>query len=376
MNKRIKVLHVIESIARGGAENNLLNLLKYMDRNAFENKVLYLYNGSELKDAFGAIGVDTMCAGMRSIRDLSRGMGFLIKEISRGDYDMVHTQLFGANLYGRAAAFITGKRVVTTLQNPDYTFERKNAIVRKMIDKITVLITRSRFIAVSRFVKQSFVKELHLNADNIEVINNSLDLDRFTAENNGSKIFLPNGLDGKRYILNIGRLHLQKGQAHLIKAVKRIIESGEDLGLVIIGDGPLKTELADLAKRSGLGERVHFVGKVEDVLPYLKHAAVFAFPSIYEGLPVALLEAMAAGIPCVASGIPSIKEVENASGAVLLVDPADTELFAGSIKKILHDTATRDRMVSAAFKIVSNSFDARKNSAKLGMFFKKVLGIS
>ncbi|MCK4463361.1 MAG: glycosyltransferase [Candidatus Omnitrophica bacterium] len=371
LNKRIKILHIIESIARGGAEYNLLNVLKCIDKDIFYNKILYLYKKDDLSEDFKNAGIDVECIGMKDVYDFKKGLSSIMKNIRRHNYDMIHTQLFGSNIYGRTAAFFTHKPVITTLQNPDYTFEGN--LFRKILDKITAFIANTKFIAVSEFVKESFVNKLSLHPENIEIINNSLDLEKFRSVDEDVKGIKKNMLGLRQYILTIGRLHPQKGHIYLIKAFKRLTEKINDIDLVFIGEGLLKDSLISLVKELGIENRVHFLGIIKDVLPYLKRASIFAFPSLYEGLPLALLEAMAAGVPCVASDIAPIKEIKQNTTAIFLVKPGDISSLEKALFNLLNNEGLRKEMTQAAFKIVSERFDARKNSAKLEAYFTRVV---
>lgn len=372
----IKILNVIETISQGGAEHNLLNITKYMHPGFFSNKVISLYPLSGLEPEFKKIGVSTSCLGMSNIFDFRKGIININAEIKKRKPDIISTQLFGANLYGRLGAYLNKVPVVTILQNPDYTHDRGaffSDIRRRLFDKLTINLAKPKFIAVSEYVKWSYVKELSLNPEDIEIVYNSLDLDKFkdVPALNSGELKSVSGDGG--YILNVGRLHPQKGQEYLLRAFKKLGELDKGINLVIIGQGPLENKLKILSKDLGIDKNVIFLGKKENVLSYMKHAKAFVFPSLYEGLPLGLLEAMAMGLPVVASNIPPIKEIDGKTGAILMFSVKDELSLVNSMRVVLEDKKLGSDMSGKGLRIIGEKYDAKKNSAKVENYFKRIL---
>lgn len=144
----------------------------------------------------------------------------------------------------------------------------------------------------------------------------------------------------------VGRLSRQKNHTTLLHALRQL----PDVHLALVGDGELLSDLQQMAKDLEISSRVHFTGEVSsgDVFSCLKAADVFTLPSLWEAMPLAVLEAMAAGIPIVASDIPAMREVLGETA--LLVPPRDAHKLANAVARILEAPALADRLRSSAMK--------------------------
>jgi glycosyltransferase involved in cell wall biosynthesis len=337
--KKIKILHIIESLASGGAEKLLTYSLKHVDKNKFSIKVVCLEPLLDLKKELENSGIPVICLNVRNLYHWYCAVPRLLLLIIKEKPDIVHTQLFFANIYGRIASRIAGVRnIVTTLQNPDYTCENNGKftyIIRKFIDKYTGKFCNAAFIAVSDFVKKDFEKQL--NFKNIRVLYNCVDSSVFGKHDSDA--------DTKRtelgfnkddsVILNIGRLHLQKGQMFLVEAFNLVYKNNNKCKLLIIGNGPLESVLKNRVKELNLEKNVIFLKNRQDVPDIMKIADVFVFPSIYEGLPLALVEAMAGGLPVIASKIDVLKEIVDDGIDGILVENNDCVKFAETISGLI-----------------------------------------
>jgi glycosyltransferase involved in cell wall biosynthesis len=256
--------------------------------------------------------------------------------------------------------------MVSTLQNMPYDPRARGAelpagwrgTLVRTADKFLGSWTGSRFVAVSEAVRASYVSALEISPDRIDVIHNAVDVSTLSArttrrEDVRAQLALH---PGQRLIVNIARHVPQKGLEHLIDAFSLPPLRTKDCCLALIGTGGLSRSLESRADAAGLGARVRLLGRKEDVVPILSAADVFAFPSLYEGLPVALLEALALGIPAVASDIPEIREVTSDRGAYL-VPPADPGALAQAISAILEDAALAARLAEEGRRQIRDRFD-------------------
>ena len=164
------------------------------------------------------------------------------------------------------------------------------------------------------------------------------------------------GLDAQtRVLLSIGRLSREKGHAELIRVFAKMREcpSAQPLRLVLVGEGPERLRIEKLCRKLKLTEFVTLTGHQDIVDPYYAIADVFVLPSHSEGSPNVLLEAMAAGVPVVATAVGGIPEIASSGRNALLVMRGDTVGLAFAITQLLTDQALRDRLVSAAGETVS-----------------------
>jgi glycosyltransferase involved in cell wall biosynthesis len=183
---------------------------------------------------------------------------------------------------------------------------------------------------------------------------------------------------GPRTITCIGTLHEVKGQRHLIEAVGGLVERGVDVRCRFVGDGPDRAMLEALVDRLGLADRVEFVGQRtrSDVLALLATTDVLVAPSVptsggkREGLPVVLIEAMAAGVPVVASHLSGIPELVENEVTGLTVPPGDAVAIAGAIARLLADPALAAGFARAGRERIEAEFDLDRNAARLSALFE------
>src|SRR5438093_6731950 len=193
-----------------------------------------------------------------------------------------------------------------------------------------------------------------------------------------TEAFQPNGAAGERRgraprILCIGTLHEVKGQGYLIQACQRLAERGVAFEGHPGGDGPDRRDLMRQAARAGIEDRVRFLGQLtqQEVREALREADVVAAPSVptrdgrREGIPVALMEAMASGLPVVASRISGIPELVGEDETGFLVGPRDVEALAGALERLARDEGLRRRLGAAGRAKVEREFDLRQNAATL-----------
>jgi glycosyltransferase involved in cell wall biosynthesis len=145
-----------------------------------------------------------------------------------------------------------------------------------------------------------------------------------------------------------GRLDPQKGLHTLLGAMHSPVLAAAGVRLLLLGDGPQRAELAQAVQHGGLAGRVQFHGVVEDVAPYLRAGDIFAFPTLGEGMPNALLEAMASGLPCVASALGGCRDVITNDETGLLVPAGDASAFQGALERLVESSAMRERLGAAA----------------------------
>jgi glycosyltransferase involved in cell wall biosynthesis len=159
-------------------------------------------------------------------------------------------------------------------------------------------------------------------------------------------------------IVAVGRLSPEKGLGTLLKVVADIVRAGEDLRLIFLGQGELLPELEQQARELGIIDRVFFAGYVEYARNYLGYFDLFCMPSLTEGLPMALLEAMAAGIPIIASRVGGIPEVLDQGRAGILVEPASFESLKGAILKVVRQPQAIQKLVEEAQRRVDRMYSS------------------
>lgn len=346
MNRPLEVLHVVESLGHGGAEQNLVSLLRRLPRDRFRSHVAWLYQDTQL--------LETLRPHVASLVPLSveNGLGHWRGVLRLADWmrhhqpDVVHAQLIRAQLVARAAAALGNRPpLVTTWQNAYYDERALNDFAgsrlrRAVIRVLDAFSSRrdSHFLGVSSHVARHCATALHLPRNRVSVLYNGVEPERYhrLADADLERVRAELGLRaGQRVLLSVGRLVPQKGQADLIAAIPRVIASVPDVVLLIAGGGPLEAALRSQVEELSLGEHVRILGRRHDIPSLYQIANVFVFPSRYEGMSVALVEALASGLPAVISDIPQNREVADGFASVRFVELERVDSLAQSITEML-----------------------------------------
>jgi glycosyltransferase involved in cell wall biosynthesis len=246
-----------------------------------------------------------------------------------------------------------------------------------MIDSWTGRHLTAHFHAVSRAVKESAVRDLGIPADRITVIERGRDPARLRVADpvRRERARRRLGLSERDEVLvTVGRQEFQKGQRYLIEAMAELSGIRPNMVLVIVGRrGHASEELERVWRETELGDRIRFLGFTEDVPEILAAADLFVFPSLYEGLPGAVIEAMASGLPIVASDIDATREVLEPGRNALLVPPASASHLAGGILRLLCEGETRRRFGSRSRAIFEERFTLQGSVLRMAALYERVL---
>lgn len=374
MAERINLLQVVNGLAIGGAEKKLLELVKTLDKKRYNIIVCSIGQGGPLQKDFEALGVNVIVCQKRNKFDLSLilTVARLIKEC---EIDVVQTTLLLADLVGAMAAQIAGKPPVISWETVSHG---ENDILRtgnRHIIAYKFAMKRvSRIVAVSQEIKQSLVQRRGIPAEKIAYIPYGVDLKKF-ARRNGSV--------DKRSILNIpsdrivvgtvARAEPYKGVAYLQKAALQMVEQHPKLDFVFVGDGSLRKELEAEVGARGWSDRIHFLGFRNDVNEIMNTFDIFILPSLSEGLPNVILEAMASSKPVIATAVGGIPEavVEGETG--LLIPPSNTTAIMDAIRSLLSDHKAALRMGEAGRRRVEENFSLQKEVSSFEHLYKQLL---
>jgi len=382
----VRVLHIIEALGPGGAERLLYTNLSRLDRSRFDGVVCHLYDARlHWRQPLLDLGYPVVSLGMRDFFDVRTGLLRLSRLMRQTKVNLIHTHLYGANLYGRIVGRLHRIPVVSSLHNPDYEPEvlqdaqrltpAKVAMMR-WLDRMSHRLARPSYVAVSRHIKTSAVQRLGIDPERIEVIYNAVDLEQFRPSE-ARALQLRERLDiGKDdpVLLCVGRLDPQKGQRYAIRALPQVLACHPGTALLLVGGGPPEVEdgLRREAEREGVAGSVRFLGVRSDVAALLSESDVFVFPSLYEGLGIALVEAMAMGRACVASRVGPIPEIVEDGHSGLLVPPRDPNQLAAAVSRLLGDPTLRLTMGAEGRRIVEERFNIDRNIVQIEQLYDRL----
>jgi len=337
----------MESFGEGGAEQNLLTLFRHFPAADVRNSVAWLYDNETLLDAFRPYAVDLV--PLRA----TRGLGLVAAALRLAAYlrrqrpDLIHVQLIRPQFVARLAARLAGNiPVITTWQclsyGPDMYAEmgKKGPVLRELTRLLDALsgLGDKQFLAVSQAVADHNAQKLWIPPRRVTVVHNTFEPSRTETADVSHVTSLRNheGLaDNFPVLLAVGRLVEQKSHDTLLDAMPEIVRSFPKAMLLIAGQGPLEAPLQAQIRRLGLESHVRLLGRRNDVPLLLRLADVFVLPSISEGLSIALLEAVAAGLPVVVSRIPMSTEVTDGSPSAAHFEPRDAAGLAQAVASLM-----------------------------------------
>lgn len=363
------ILYLITELSTGGAQMALLRLLQELDRERFTPSVACLYNGDgAVAQEIRALGIDVFDAQMHHKVDLA-AMWRLYRHIRRVRPAILHTSLFHANLPGRVLGRLAG--LAGTLAPIVICSERTMAMEsewRYRANRWTIGLV-DRVTAVSANVRDFCVSHIGLPAEKLVVIPNGVDLPEgplASSEAARAELGLPP--DGP-VIGAVTRLDPVKGMDFLIQALAAI----DGTHLAVIGDGPERAPLEALAESLGVDARVHWAGHRRDVLHLLPGFDLFVQPSLHEGMPNTVLEAMVAGLPVAATAVGGTPEVVVDGVTGLLVPPRDPGGLAEAIATLLHNPDLRRTMGQAGRQRVAEHFTVKRMVEQTEEMYEQLL---
>ncbi len=233
-----------------------------------------------------------------------------------------------------------------------------------------------KVIAISDQVGQHLITDFGLRRENISLVYNGIDLDKFRSFSNEELVLEKKRLglsQEKKIIGHIGRLSVVKGQKYLIDAAERLAAVRSDVQFLIIGDGDQRQELKKLVEDKNLKNIVLFSHSVIDITLALAVMDVFAMPSLQEGLGLSLLEAQAAGVAVVASRVGGIPTAVSHQKTGLLCNPGDGKDLAVSIARLLDDGDLRQILIENARKQSREKFSLSGMAAKTGQVYSQTI---
>lgn len=364
----MRILHLISSGGLFGAERVAVELSKSLKKTYHCEPILgvirNVYNPhEEILEEAKSNGIAYTVFSCRSQLDLK--LAFSIREfIKRNRIDVIHCHGYKSNFYGLLAS---RGEVPSVTTNHNWLTTHWKLKTYCFLDSLWIRFF-DRIVAVSNEVKKDMLR-YKIPEAKIRVVDNGIALERFEklVETNIMKNQL--GLDEKiRIIGTIGSLVIEKGHIYLLEAARQILDVVKDLKFLIIGDGPLRKALEEKSEELGIKKDIIFMGQRKDIPELLMAMDVFALPSIKEGLPIALLEAMASKRPVIATRIGAIPNVIENEDIGVLVEPKDITGLRDAIMNLLNDPGRMNLLARKGFDRVCRDFSSdemAKNYLKL-----------
>ncbi len=337
----MRILHIIPTLNRGGAERLLVDLARHHDKNNFSISVIVFKGLGDFESELRAAGVEIISVLKHHRYDLV-GVTLRLRDmIQKLNPDIVHTHL-GGDIYGRMAARLAG---IVAIVSTEHNINRDEFWPVTLLKRWTAGFA-CRVIAVSKAVAADAIKRYGLAANRCTVIYNGVDIEIFKPQ--------PPRNDEGFIVGAVGRLMPQKNFESLIKAVSLCGDPA--IRCRIAGEGPLREKLTNLILSLGLESRISLVGSQADMPAFYKNIDILVVPSLWEGFGLAAVEAGATQRPVIAADVDGLKEIIIDRENGLLCNPVSAQEIAEKITALKEDRDMASALAKRLQEAVIDNF--------------------
>jgi glycosyltransferase involved in cell wall biosynthesis len=381
--RKFRVLYLVQSLGMGGAEVLLIQYVKALGMEEYNHYVYCFGNDGPAREKLEALGVTVHMGKRRAFINQPLRFGIslisliidLLAFIKRERIQIIQSHLAHANKLAVLVGRLAGVSAFLTIHNTMEFVDRRSrwdlrVYINKAVDWI-VFPMADRILAVSQEIKEVVQRRFRLRNPIIVVLKNGIVFDDRLSE----PVDIENEFLVSRNILKIlavGRLSYQKAMEVLVRASAELVSQGmHDLLVMVVGEGEERIALEKLIGDLSVENYVRLMGIRHDVLGLMKASDMFVMPSRYEGLSIAMIEAMACGLPIVASDAPGLRTYIEDGHNGLLFPVEDHKALAKCILKLVNDEKMRCRLSLGAKESFEKNYDMRKNIRSLDMLFRK-----
>jgi len=367
--RRPRVLHLITSFEIGGTERQAVELLKRLDGERYDVRLAALRNEGPFYNEIAARYPDVPVFPLTSFynRNALKQLLRLRKLMKSNQIDILHAHDFYAGLIGAAAGRLAGVRVIASQRHLKLSDRRMHRWGQRIIQLLA-----HRILVNSEAIRDYIISNDGVSRRKIVVIKNGISTSPEFASTSPSSVTHARreahdalcvglGLDRRsRLIGTIARLQRVKGHQFLIEAASRVLKGEPAAHFILVGEGPLRGEIEQQIARLGIEDNVHLLGDRSDVSRLTASFALMVLASLHEGLPNAVMEAMAAGVPVVATAAGGTKELITDGETGYLVAPGDADALAEQISFALANEATSRRLAARGLEFVNDKFSIER----------------
>jgi len=370
--RALRVCLIVPKLQIGGAENQVLHLLEHLDRSRFTVSLCCLVHGDrKMEERAERYAEPLFVLGFRW-RLFPVAFVRLVRFLKWGRFDVLHCHLPLADMIGRIAGRIALVPVLVTTEHGKHLWKPWwHLLLERMVARFTDLR-----ICVSQDIADIRKRRESTPPGKLVCIPNAVDPASFRRVERGrAAVMAEFDWDAADpLVLSVGRLVVAKDYPTLVETVSLLRERFPDARCLIVGDGDRRGEIAGAIERYGAGGRVMLAGARRDIADLLAAADVFVLSSIREGLPVSLLEAMAAGTAIVATAVGGIPDAITDGESGLLVPPGDANVLADALARCLEDPGLRKRLGAAASLEVERRFSVNSAVERIGTLYREMYG--
>jgi glycosyltransferase involved in cell wall biosynthesis len=357
-NGKINMLQLVNGFAIGGGEMKVLELVQRLDKSRYNITVCSVGQGGPLEDEFRKIVKRVEIFDKKFSFDFS-----LVTKVARlmkeQDIEILQTTLFYADIIGAYAAYLAKVPVVVSWEPVTGPFAFRHYWSYKLaMQKI------DRVVAVSEDIRQRVIRERRLSPDKVMTIHYGVDLEKFAPEDQMLTRADIGVSDDHLVLGTVARFDHPKGHKYLIDAAPEIVRQFPNVRFVFVGDGPLRSDVEQQINRLELNDYFILLGFRRDVKQLLGLFNLFILPSVSEGLPNAVLEAMACSNPVVATAVNGVVEVVEEGKTGYLVPPQNSARMTEAVIKMLASPQNMKEMGKKGRERVANHFSVEQQIDK------------
>ena len=370
---KIKILQLIDGGFLGGGQANVLSIARNLDKSKFEVSIAARGGGAfeavAIEDGFSFTSID-MPKMLRT-----KYLKYLEILYASEQFDLIHTHGGVAGFYGRTLKkHNTQLKCVHTIHGIHYmnsgSIFRRN--ISKTIEQYLVQFT-DRTICETYNDYLTAVKNRIADKDKTEIIPNGINISKFANHKKNYALMNELGLSDDNFIIgNISRFDEQKNQQLILQAAYYLVKKFPQMRFIFVGEGKCLASMKELARESNIEKYIIFTGEKENLADYYSIFDLFVFPSLWEGMPFVLLEAMASRLPIICSSIPNLLEVVKPYYSALPVNPRDMEDLFQKIEVLYEDKGLREEIAQNAM-IESTQYDESEIVPKIAAVYEEVM---
>jgi glycosyltransferase involved in cell wall biosynthesis len=374
-----RIAMIITGLGTGGAEMMLLRLLENIDRDRFHCHVFSLTSEGDIGPRIRSLNIPVEAIGMQGNSVDLRAVLNLSRKLRAARFELVHTWMYHSDLLGGIAGRLAGIRAVAWGVHNSTLDRRKTAIGTRLVVRLNALVSRwvpARILCCAEAARRIHVG-LGYASSKFTVIPNGFDLSRFQPDAAArDSVRLELGIPIETKLVGVvGRFHPQKNHAGFLQAASLLHKQHPEAHFVLVGEGLNATnaELVAFASGHGIADRVHWMGRRDDIARLMSSLDVLVSSSSFgEAFPIVLGEAMACGVPCVTTDVGDSAEIVGATGFV--VPPGDAQALASAVCNLLDlDEASRRSLGGLARGRVQQLFDIRRVAKQYEDFYTALL---
>lgn len=383
VSSKIRLLHLVQTLGMGGAEILLVQYIKSLGQKDYDHFVYCFGSDGPARKKIEALGVPVHMGKRRAL--IKQPIRFTLSILSlmielfmfirNKRIHLMQSHLSHANKLAVVVGKLSGVPTFPTIHNTMEFVDRRSkwnfrVYINKAIDWF-IFPMADRILTVSPEIKEIVHQRFKLKNSKIAILKNGIIFDDHCYEpvNLEKEFFISRNT---LKILAVGRLSYQKAMEVLVRAAFELVKQGvHDLLVMIVGEGDERIRLEKLIKDIDMGNHVKLLGIRHDVIGLMKVSDIFVLPSRYEGLSIAMIEAMACGLPIVASEVPGLRSYIEHGRNGLLFPVEDHTAMVKCIRQIAEDRNLRERLSIGAKESFEKEYNMGKNISSLDMLFRK-----